>query len=183
MTKHIEIIVQTQQLRAEYVSYILIETLGCKGTVIEDDRVKGYLPLNERPDFSSLKDWEFTTKVINDEEWAQSWKKFWQPQKITSGIVICPSWEQYEPDNNEIIIKLDPGCAFGTGTHPTTRLCIQALEKITPASTMADIGTGSGVLSICAAKLGVKKVVGVDNDASVIPVAAENAQKNGSRTV
>jgi ribosomal protein L11 methyltransferase len=99
--------------------------------------------------------------------------------KIGNKIVICPSWEQYKLNENEIKIELDPGSAFGTGTHPTTRLCIIALEKyLKQNDTVADVGTGSGILAISAVKLGAKSVIGVDNDPSVIEVAQENADKN-----
>lgn len=134
--------------------------------------------------FSGIKeenmgDWSVSLKEIPDEEWAHSWKKYWHVQKITEKIVICPSWEEYNAVENEIIINLDPGSAFGTGTHPTTKLCIQALEKITyDSAKIADIGTGSGILAVAAAKLGAESVIGVDNDASVISVAKENAEKN-----
>lgn len=123
--------------------------------------------------------WNLFIKEIEDEEWAHNWKKFWHPQKIGSKIVICPSWENYEIKDNEIKIELDPGTAFGTGTHPTTRLCIKALEQyINKDDDIADIGTGSGILSIVGIKFGAKNAVGVDNDLSVIEVANENAEKN-----
>jgi ribosomal protein L11 methyltransferase len=128
----------------------------------------------------NLGSWEVSLKVIPDEQWATAWKKHWHPQKIGSKIVICPSWEKYDLAKDEILIHLDPGSAFGTGTHPTTRLCIMALEKyIKPEHSVADIGTGSGILAISALKLGAGKLIGVDNDASVINVAKDNAQKNG----
>jgi ribosomal protein L11 methyltransferase len=123
--------------------------------------------------------WEVSLKVIPDEQWATAWKKHWHPQKIGSKIVICPSWEKYDLATDDILIHLDPGSAFGTGTHPTTRLCIMALEKyIKSGCNVADIGTGSGILAITALKLGASHVTGVDNDASVINVAKDNAQKN-----
>ncbi|OGI01086.1 MAG: ribosomal protein L11 methyltransferase [Candidatus Melainabacteria bacterium GWF2_37_15] len=182
MSQHIEICVETCTLWAEYVSQLLIDKLGCNGTVMEDGAVKGYLPFTKNPDLSLLQDWPVSTKIIKDEEWAENWKRYWHPLKVSEKIVICPSWEQYAPENGEIVISLDPGSAFGTGTHATTRLCIEAIEKIVPQFSgeisMADIGTGSGILSICGVKLGIKSATGVDNDASVIPVAIENAQIN-----
>ena len=160
----------------------------------------------------NLGEWIVSLTEIPDEEWAHSWKKYWHPQKISGKVVICPSWEEYKQNEDEIIITLDPGSAFGTGTHPTTRLCVQALEKIlrhcepVPAIggacetihqsahnkwiassqaprndnsiKIADIGTGSGILAIAGIKLGADFAVGVDNDASVISVAVENAEKN-----
>jgi len=164
--------------------------------------VKGYIWLNEKEpaDIEDIKrilqenrqelidsgiseetlgSWNVICKNVEDEEWAHSWKRFWHPMKIGNKIVICPSWEEYEIKENEIKIELDPGSAFGTGTHPTTRLCIVALEKyLKENDTVADIGTGSGILAVSAAKLGAKFVTGVDNDPSVIEVAMDNATKN-----
>lgn len=130
---------------------------------------------------ANLGEWTLSSLEISDDEWAHSWKKYWHPQKISEKVVICPSWEDYNAGDDEIIISLDPGSAFGTGTHPTTRLCVQALEKVIPDYTsfkIADIGTGSGILAVAGIKLGADFAVGVDNDASVISVAAENAEKN-----
>jgi ribosomal protein L11 methyltransferase len=127
----------------------------------------------------NLGSWNINFKEVEDEEWAHSWKKYWHPMKIGNKIVICPSWEQYEIQNEEIKIELDPGSAFGTGTHPTTRLCIVALEKyLKQNDSVADVGTGSGILAVAAAKLGAKSITGVDNDPSVIEVAIDNAAKN-----
>ncbi len=169
----------------------------------EIETVKGYLAFTEDFDINKVRDlmlrereslvlagispdsigsWAVDTKEVPEEQWAENWKKFWHPQKIGSKIVICPTWEEFDQKDNDIIIKLDPGSAFGTGTHPTTRLCIRALEKIMPGFkseiSMADVGTGSGILAIAGVKLGVTSAVGVDNDASVICVAEQNAQKN-----
>jgi ribosomal protein L11 methyltransferase len=127
----------------------------------------------------NLGSWDISLKNIPYEHWATSWKQYWHPQKIGSKIVICPSWEEYELNEGEIFIELDPGSAFGTGTHPTTRLCIIALEKYAKTGLkMADVGTGSGILAVAAIKLGINHVTGVDNDPSVIDVAKDNAQKN-----
>jgi len=168
------------------------------------ERVKGYLPFSSDFNIEDIRHlfaeerknlinsgisaenigcWTVETKEIREEDWAHNWKLFWHPQKIGKNIVICPTWEEYAPQQDDVMIYLDPGSAFGTGTHPTTKLCIEALEKLIPEFSgeinMADIGTGSGILAITAAKLGVKSVIGVDNDASVIAVAKENAEKNG----
>jgi ribosomal protein L11 methyltransferase len=114
-------------------------------------------------------------KPVFEEDWANNWKKYYKPTKIGEKILIKPIWEEYEPQNDEIIVEMDPGMAFGTGTHETTRMCIEALEKyVKPESTVFDIGTGSGILAITAAKLGAKRVVGVDLD----PVAVDSANSN-----
>lgn len=127
----------------------------------------------------TLGSWDVTFKNVDDEDWAHSWKKYWHPMKIGNKIIICPSWEEYETKGEEMKIELDPGSAFGTGTHPTTRLCIVALENyLKENDTVADIGTGSGILAVAAAKLGAKSIIGVDNDPSVIEVAEDNAAKN-----
>lgn len=127
--------------------------------------------------------WEVTYNISNDEDWAESWKQYWHPMKIGQKIVICPSWEEYtDKKDTDIIIKLDPGGAFGTGTHATTRLCIQALEKILDndhkINTAIDVGTGSGILAIAAAKLGVKNIYGIDIESVSIDVSIENAENN-----
>ncbi|WP_315116871.1 50S ribosomal protein L11 methyltransferase [uncultured Clostridium sp.] len=116
----------------------------------------------------------FVTKV-NEEDWENNWKKYYKPTKIGERIIVRPIWEDYQKEEEEIVIDLDPGMAFGTGTHETTRMCIKALEKYVNAdSTVFDIGTGSGILAIGAAKLGAKKVIGVDLD----PVAVTSAKEN-----
>ena len=112
---------------------------------------------------------------MHEEDWANNWKKYYKPVKVGEKIVIRPIWEEYEKKDDEIVISLDPGMAFGTGEHETTRMCIKALEKYVKSdSTVFDIGCGSGILSIAAAKLGAKMAVGVDLD----PVAVESANEN-----
>lgn len=99
---------------------------------------------------------------------------------MTDKIAVVPDWIEYQPKENEIVIKLEPGCAFGTGTHQTTQLCMKALEKyLEKGMSVADIGMGSGILSILAKKLGASNVYGCDTDETVIEVAKENAAKNG----
>lgn len=112
---------------------------------------------------------------MHEEDWANNWKKYYKPTKIGERIVVKPIWEEYEAKDDELILELDPGMAFGTGTHETTRMCIQALDKyVKEDSTVFDVGCGSGILAIAAAKLGAKKAVGVDLD----PVAVESANEN-----
>ncbi len=118
---------------------------------------------------------EVTTSEVFEEDWENAWKKYYKPKKIGEYVVIKPTWEEYTPNQGELIIELDPGMAFGTGTHETTMMCAQQLEKyVNENSTVFDIGCGSGILSITAAKLGAKKVIGVDMDS----VAAEVSKRN-----
>ncbi|PHA00976.1 50S ribosomal protein L11 methyltransferase [Bacillus pseudomycoides] len=113
---------------------------------------------------------------VDEEDWATAWKKYYHPVKISDTFTIVPTWEEYTPSSpEEKIIELDPGMAFGTGTHPTTTMCIRALEKtVQPGDTVIDVGTGSGVLSIAAAKLGAASIQAYDLD----PVAVESAEMN-----
>ena len=112
---------------------------------------------------------------VNEEDWENNWKKYYKPLKVGEKIVIKPIWEEYNKNPGEIIVQLDPGMAFGTGSHETTRMCIKALERhVNANSTVFDIGTGSGILAITAAKLGAEKTIGVDLD----PVAVDSAKQN-----
>jgi ribosomal protein L11 methyltransferase len=116
---------------------------------------------------------------VHEEEWATAWKKYYKPVKVSSSITITPTWEEYEPTEEETIIELDPGMAFGTGTHPTTVLCIQALDKVIQGGErIVDVGTGSGVLSIAAAKLGAESTLALDLDYVAIESATQNVLLN-----
>ncbi len=122
---------------------------------------------------------EVTTSEVYEKDWAEAWKKYYKPKKIGDRIVVKPSWEEYDKEDNDIILELDPGMAFGTGTHETTILCIRQLEKyIKSGQTVFDVGCGSGILSIAAAKLGAEKVISVDFDELAIKVTNENARIN-----
>ena len=118
-------------------------------------------------------------KAVADEDWAETWKEFFHTEKIGARTVIKPTWEEYEAGAGEIVAELDPGAAFGTGQHATTALCIRALEELVrPGMTVFDVGTGSGVLAIVAAKLGAKRVEAVDFDPVAVRVARENVRQN-----
>ncbi|QUG42155.1 50S ribosomal protein L11 methyltransferase [Psychrobacillus sp. INOP01] len=121
-----------------------------------------------------------TVQEVDEEDWATAWKKYYHPVKISNRFTIVPTWEDYERVNtDELIIELDPGMAFGTGTHPTTVMCLQALEKtVQNASSVIDVGTGSGVLSIGAAKLGASKIHALDLDEVAVRSAIENIALN-----
>ncbi|MEL3961749.1 50S ribosomal protein L11 methyltransferase [Lysinibacillus endophyticus] len=122
----------------------------------------------------------FTTTEVNEEDWATAWKQYYHPVKISERFTIVPTWEDYTPVNtDELMIELDPGMAFGTGTHPTTVMCLQALEKVVkPDDVVVDVGTGSGVLAIAAAMLGAKKVHALDLDEVAVKSARENIELN-----
>lgn len=126
-----------------------------------------------------LGSWDFELEEKKTEDWSQKWKEKWDVTHVTDKIAVVPDWIDYKPKENEVIIKLEPGCAFGTGTHQTTQLCMKALEKyMNKGDKVADIGMGSGILSILAKKLGATSVYGCDTDDTVIEVAKENAKKN-----
>jgi ribosomal protein L11 methyltransferase len=119
-------------------------------------------------------------KELDEEDWAEAWKAFFEPQKIGRKIVVKPTWCDYTAKPGDIVVELDPGMAFGTGTHPTTALCIRLMEDyFKPGNSFLDLGTGSGILMITAAKLGAGFVGGVDKDAVAVDVAAANLKHNG----
>lgn len=126
-----------------------------------------------------LGEWTISAKKIINQDWSQKWKEHWKPTKASEHVIICPSWEECTRKKDDILITLDPGSAFGTGTHATTQLCIQAIEKyLKKGDEVADIGTGSGILAITAIKFGASHAVAIDNDPLVIDVAKDNAQMN-----
>ena len=117
---------------------------------------------------------------VNEEDWANSWKQYYKPIKIGDRMVICPAWESYTPTEDELVIRMDPGMAFGTGTHETTRLVIRLLEKYTKAGCrMLDVGTGTGILAICASRLGAELCRAYDIDPTAVRVARENIKDSG----
>ncbi len=119
-------------------------------------------------------------KEVDDEDWATAWKKYYKPFSISENMVIKPSWEEYSPRAGETVIELDPGMAFGTGTHETTKLCAQMLEKyIRSGDRVIDLGCGSGILSIISAKLGAANVLAADIDETAVKVTRENCVING----
>ena len=124
---------------------------------------------------------EHTVELISlcEEDWADSWKQYYKPIKIGKRLVVVPMWEKYSAENGEVIVKMDPGMAFGTGTHETTRLCATLLEKyVDSSSIMLDVGCGSGILAICASKLGAKECYAYDIDPVAVKVARENVKDN-----
>jgi ribosomal protein L11 methyltransferase len=152
--------------------------------------LKLYLPVDERlGERRRLIDAELAAlpfsvtlaeRDVHQEDWAESWKEFFQVERAGRRIVIRPSWRSYESQPGEVVLDLDPGMAFGTGQHPTTRLCLGALEElIRPGMDLLDLGCGSGILSVAAAKLGCTRVVALDIEAVAVDATRANAAANG----
>ncbi len=128
---------------------------------------------------TTLGSWNVKIAKVVNVDWSKKWKENWRPTKISDKIVISPSWIDYEKKDEEIVINIDPGAAFGTGTHQTTQLCVIGLEKyLNKNDSVADIGTGSGILAIIASLLGATIALGIDNDETAIDVAITNAKLN-----
>jgi ribosomal protein L11 methyltransferase len=124
-------------------------------------------------------DYSIAYRTVDEEDWAESWKEFFWPQEITRRIVVKPTWRDYTPRPDQLVIDIDPGMAFGTGTHPTTALCMAMLETyVTPGVSVLDVGTGSGILLIEAAKLGAAHLAGIDLDPDAIHIAQQNLVRN-----
>lgn len=153
--------------------------------------VKGFIPADEQETAQKIeiallllsRDGgisEPTTRLLQHSDWAEAWKEHFPVLHIGQRLVVAPTWRSYEALPDEVVIRLDPGMAFGTGLHATTRLCLMALEKLAqPGQRALDVGTGSGILSIAAALLGVERVLAVDVDPICVQVTQENAQLNG----
>lgn len=123
---------------------------------------------------------ELQTRVVKEEDWANAWKDYYHVTHIGRRLVIRPSWREYTPASDEVVITLDPGMAFGTGLHPTTRMCLEQVERrVRPGMRVLDVGTGSGILALAAAKLGAAHVYAIDNSSVAVESATENATMNG----
>jgi ribosomal protein L11 methyltransferase len=178
-----------------------LQKFGCSGTAteIKGDSlvVRAYLPQTKAQalDLAALSLWlrqdavlstfpqpSARWRIIDEEDWANSWKQHWEPTEIGDRILVYPAWLEPPQDSERIILRLDPGVAFGTGTHPTTQLCLESLEMrmLYPSGemTLADIGCGSGILSIAAILLGAPKVFAVDIDPLAVESARQNCQLN-----
>ena len=164
----------------------------------DDVKVTGYYPIDERiadtvshieTELRRLSAMEFdfsvgkltgSTHSIDEEDWAESWKKSYKPFRLGKHIVIKPGWERLDPEPEDRIIEIDPGMAFGTGTHETTSMCVELIEEyVKPGMKVIDIGTGTGILAIAAAHMGASEVLATDLDPMAVKVAAENVEKNG----
>ena len=208
MNSYYELQIKINPEIEDIVSDICFEYLPCEGVVLAEEAYKdlemistteGTLRvfLTEKADIENilksqrellksrgfsdeeLGSWDYSFVEKENEDWSKKWKEKWDITRVSDRIVVVPDWISYEPKSDEVVIRLEPGCAFGTGTHQTTQLCMKAIEKyMHPNSRMADIGMGSGILAICAKKFGASYVYGCDNDDSVIDVARDNALKN-----
>ena len=161
------------------------KTIASVSVYLPEDRgvVDTLAFLRERFSALSIKA-EISVSGVNEEDWANSWKAYYKPIKIGEKIVIVPAWEKYSASEGEIVVRMDPGMAFGPGTHETTRLVIQLLEKyVKDGMRVADVGTGSGILAICAAKLGAKECKAYDIDPVAVKVARENVKDSGLEDV
>lgn len=124
-------------------------------------------------------DISFESFYVDEEDWANSWKKFFSPRKLGKRIIVTPTWEDFKPKKNELPIFIEPGMAFGTGHHETTHLCVKLLEEVVGHNDIVlDIGTGTGILAIAARLLGASLVVGTDNDKYAVAIARENIKLN-----
>ncbi len=162
--------------------------------LLEKDRTKGIIHIYISPEENPAEavsfleerlsaeniEHEITINECKTEDWINNWKKYWHPVPIGNRLLIKPAWEQVEDTHGRAVLNLEPGLAFGTGSHPTTRLCLEMLEDyINPASTVLDVGCGSGILSIAALLLGAKSAFGVDIDKLAVKTALANAKENG----
>jgi ribosomal protein L11 methyltransferase len=193
-----EITILTHPEAAEGLSDVLL-SLGAKGVAEERRplavRLIAYLPADEKLEervravrrrLSALEKEGLRVgpgtlglRTLEAHAWSEAWKDHFQILKIAPGLAVVPSWEEYQPDPGESVVVLDPGAAFGTGGHPTTRLCLRALvAHLRPGDRVADVGCGSGILAVVAAALGARHVVAADNDSAALPVARANARRN-----
>jgi len=129
---------------------------------------------------------EMNTVNVHDEDWSEVWKKFYKPFRAGKRLVVKPTWELYDAQENDLVMEIDPGMAFGSGTHETTGMCLELLEDVMlkqPVNTVIDVGTGSGILAIGAAMLGAKDVLAIDIDPTAVKVAKENVEHNNLQNV
>ena len=170
-----EVLPQVKQLNTVAITAYYPETVNLE--MIRQE-VKEYLA--QLRDFGlEIGETQLTTQQLAEEDWADNWKKYFEPARVTHDLTIVPSWTDYEVTTGEKIIKLDPGMAFGTGTHPTTKMSLFALEQVLRGGeTVLDVGTGSGVLSIASSLLGAKDLYAYDLDDVAVRVAQENIALN-----
>ena len=134
------------------------------------------LSLLQNPGMGTL---SLSLQGVKEEDWAENWKQYYKPFRIGEHMVVKPTWEPFDLKPDDLLIEIDPGMAFGTGTHETTAMCVGLIEKYYQGGTLLDVGTGSGILAIAAARLGAKGIVAVDIDPDAVRVAIENVEHNG----
>ncbi len=159
---------------AQVTGYLVEDSSLAERTQVIRDRI------NELPSYGlDIGKGEVALTTISEADWGESWKKYYKPTHIGKNIVIKPSWEVYTPKAGEVVIELDPGMAFGTGTHESTMLCLEILEEYTKKDmTVIDVGCGSGILSIACGKLGAKQVLAIDKDENAVQIAKKNIKRN-----
>jgi ribosomal protein L11 methyltransferase len=171
--------------------------LGCEGLVTEGDRLKGYLPVPQelepvrqrvllfveemREIFPEIGPPDVLLLPIENSDWSENWRRFFHPEIVTPRLCVAPPWETPPQDWKGELILMDPGPAFGTGQHATTRMCLRALERagLSPRRSLLDVGTGSGILAIYGAKLGAGRILAVDTDPEALRWAERNIRING----
>lgn len=177
----------------------LLHRSGTGGVVIDDEhaaRLRAYLPRDGRLEgrlgvlrqqltdlvafFPGMRQMTERRRFVADEEWADAWRAHFHPSRVGTRLVVVPTWENFQPAAGDIVLRLDPGMAFGTGTHASTALCLQALEtQDLAAAHVLDVGTGSGILAVAAALFGAADVTAVDIDPLAVRIARQNAEQNG----
>jgi ribosomal protein L11 methyltransferase len=194
----LEISLQADPVLHDPLSAYLFD-LGCTGVVSEDfqdRRLRGYLPFqqdleeirnrialylqNLQEIFPDIPSPTLQISKMDDQDWGLNWRRFFRPTRVTPGLLILPAWEPIPETDASHIIRMDPGPAFGTGQHPTTRMCLEAMERISSRRpwTLLDVGTGSGILAIYGIKLGAEQVLAVDTDPEAIRWAGQNIRLN-----
>jgi ribosomal protein L11 methyltransferase len=200
----IEVTVITEKRCAEAVADLIMEQ-GSTGIAEEADLkdstrviLKGYLVnnagvngaveaiKNRLPEVAEMAECalpQMEVGGLQEEDWNKKWKSFFQPISITERLVIKPPWRDYHARTGEVVVELDPGMAFGTGTHPSTRMCLRVIDEhvpeMEPGARLLDVGTGSGILAIAAAKLGLRDIVATDIDYTAMRCAQKNSEHNG----
>jgi ribosomal protein L11 methyltransferase len=171
---------------------------------VDAEILKAYFPQNSRSEkrllalqkymdslseiFPEYRKPSYRTEVVCDPDWGEQWKKYFKPLRVSNNIVIKPTWERYTPASRDIVIEIDPGMAFGTGQHPSTRMCIEAIEDIIMNDRfikewqVLDVGCGTGILGITAAKMGAQDVICLDIDRKAVEIAIENAIMNNVKS-
>ncbi|MDG2991153.1 50S ribosomal protein L11 methyltransferase [Candidatus Synechococcus calcipolaris G9] len=192
------------QAAAEDIVYWRLQDFGCQGTASQQHQgqlsVQAYIPQKQVTllDIAALGVWieqdvvsqgylrpQLRWQLVREEDWAHSWQDYWHPINVGDRLIICPDWREPPPLGERLLLKLDPGMAFGTGTHPTTQLCLEALEMqlddtFEPLGSVAiaDIGCGSGILSVAAILLGAEKVYAVDTDPLAVTATLKSRDLN-----